>query len=154
MTYMIRGLDPERFAPLFQLGDAELAARNIVAMRVTDQPGFPCRVSLDDLPVGDRALLLNHVSHDVPGPYRTSHAIFVGRGSKRARFEGRVPPALDRRLLSIRAFNPAGMMIDAAIARPGEADGAFRALFDRPETAYIHAHNAVRGCFAARVERR
>jgi hypothetical protein len=29
----------------------------------------------------------------------------------------------------------------------------YAALFDDPDLAYIHAHNAARGCFAAAVER-
>jgi hypothetical protein len=29
----------------------------------------------------------------------------------------------------------------------------YAALFDDPDVAYIHAHNAARGCFAAAVER-
>ena len=34
-----------------------------------------------------------------------------------------------------------------------EADAAIRGLLGKAEVAYIHAHNAVRGCFAAKVER-
>lgn len=41
----------------------------------------------------------------------------------------------------------------AALAQPGEADMVIRRLFEGPRRAYIHAHNAVRGCFAAVVER-
>ena len=45
------------------------------------------------------------------------------------------------------------MLRNAALAGPGEADAAIRNLFDEPEIAYIDAHNAAHGCFAARVER-
>jgi hypothetical protein len=151
MTYRIQGLDPEPFAPLFRLDDAALAEQGIVRMAVTG-PSFPCRILLDDLEIGEEVLLLNHVSHDVANPYRASHAIFVSQ-SQQADYRDNVPPALDRRVLSLRAFDEAGMMVDAALARPGEADGAIRTLFARGEVAYIHAHNAIRGCFAAKVER-
>lgn len=40
-----------------------------------------------------------------------------------------------------------------ALDAPGEADAAIRALFDADEIAYIHAHNAAHGCFAARIDR-
>ena len=46
-----------------------------------------------------------------------------------------------------------GMMADAVLTQPGEADAAIRQLFDDPEIATIHAHNATRGCFAAKIER-
>ena len=154
MTYRIHGLDPLPFRALYGLADEELARRGILRMPVTAQPGFPCRLTLDDAPIGATMLLLNHVSHDVANPYRATHAIFVTEGAEApAEFVDEVPPALARRVLSLRAFDAAGMMRDAALVQPGEADDGIRTLLDAPETAYIHAHNAIRGCFAARVDR-
>ena len=46
MTYSIRGLGPERFAPLFALDDADLAAMNARRVTATSDRGFPCRISL------------------------------------------------------------------------------------------------------------
>lgn len=154
MTYRIRGLDPEPFKPLFGLPDEELASRGVVRLIANSKPGFPCRITLEDRDVGEGLLLLNHVSHDVAGPYRASHAIFVTEGaSESAVYVEVVPAVLDRRILSLRAFDRGGMMVEAALAQPGDADTAIRSLFENPATAYIHAHNAVRGCFAAVVER-
>jgi len=45
------------------------------------------------------------------------------------------------------------MMADAVLSQPGDADAAIRRLFEKPEIAMIHAHNAARGCFAAKIER-
>ena len=154
MTYRITGLDASPFAPLYGRPDAELRSRGVIRMPVTERPGFPCRVRLDDAAPGETVLLLNHVSHDVANPYRTSHAIFITEGAEAAAvFADEVPPALGRRILSLRAFGTDGMMRDAVLAQPGDADRAIRNLFGTPETAYIHAHNAIRGCFAAKVER-
>ncbi|HET7606405.1 MAG TPA: DUF1203 domain-containing protein [Sphingomicrobium sp.] len=151
MTYRIRGLDPAPYKPLFQLSDDALARRGIVRMTVTD-PTFPCRVSLVDRPIGEQVLLLNHVSHDVANPYRASHAIFVADAA-RAEFVDEVPPVFERRVLSLRGFDSDGMMIEAMLTQPGEADAAIRTLFDKAEVETVHAHNAVRGCFSARIER-
>jgi hypothetical protein len=154
MTYRISGLDPAPFKPLFGLPDAELAGRGVVRMTVTQKPSFPCRVSLTDRDVGEQVLLLNHVSHDVANPYRASHAIFVTEGEDRAAdYVDEVPPVFATRVLSLRAFGGDGMMIDAMLAQPGEADAAIRHLFGDPAIATIHAHNATRGCFAATIER-
>ena len=154
MTYRIEGLDPALFAHLAGLSDAGLAIHRVVRMTADAQPGYPCRVSLDDVAVGQTLLLLNHVSHDGDTPYRSSHAIFVGEASAVAAcFRDEVPPALDRRILSLRAFDRDGMMSDAALAQPGEADAAIRRLFADPRVDHIDAHNATRGCFAARIER-
>jgi hypothetical protein len=45
------------------------------------------------------------------------------------------------------------MMQDAALAQPGEADAAIRGLLANEAIDHIDAHNAIRGCFAARVDR-
>ena len=74
MTYVVRGLDPEPFQPLFDLSDDELAERGVVRMTVTD-PTYPCRVSLTDRALGETVLLVNHVSsfRCVPRSNRASH---------------------------------------------------------------------------------
>ena len=154
MTYKISGLEPSQFRHLAGLSDEELAAHGAVRMIANGQPSFPCRVQLDDAKAGEPLLLLNHVSHEGKNPYRASHAIFVSEtASEAAVYEDEVPPALERRILSLRAFDKAGMMTDAALAQPGEADAVIRKLLTSDAVDHIDAHNATRGCFAARVER-
>jgi hypothetical protein len=153
MTYRIKGLEPADFAALFELDDADLETRGMTRMRV-DNPNFPCRIALRDCDLGDEVILLNHVSHDGNNPYRASHAIFVSRSATEAAdYVDTIPPALDRRILSLRTFDARGMMIEAALAQPGEADLAIRRLLADPAAAHIDAHNAIRGCFAARIDR-
>ena len=152
-SYRVKGLDPTPYKPLFGLSDEDLASCGIVRMTVTD-PTFPCRVSLTDRAIGEKVLLLNHVSHDVAGPYRASHAIFVTEGEEeQAEYVDEVPPVFKKRVLSLRGFNAHGMMAEAMLTQPGEADAGIRKLFANPEIETIHAHNATRGCFAARIER-
>jgi hypothetical protein len=152
MTYRITGLDPAPFKPLFDLSHEELAERGIVRMAVTKKPSFPCRVSLVDRELGESVLLLNHLSHDVANPYRASHAIFVADAAQ-AEFVDEVPPVFETRILSLRGFDKDGMMEEAALAQPGEADAGIRKLFENPKIETIHAHNAARGCFSAKIER-
>jgi hypothetical protein len=109
---------------------------------------------LDDAKAGEPLLLVNHLSHDGNNPYRASHAIFVSEtADSPAVYEDEIPPALDRRILSLRAFDRRGMMVDAALAQAGEADPAVRRLLANEEVDHIDAHNATRGCFAARIDR-
>ena len=153
MTYRIRGIDPAPYRHLFFLSDEDLAGKGIVRMSVTAKPSFPCRVSLTDRDIGESVLLLNHVSQ-ASGPYRASHAIFVTEGLERpAEYVDEVPPALAPRVLSLRGFDRDGMMEDAMLSQPGEADAGIRKLFENPAIETIHAHNATRGCFAAKIER-
>ena len=153
MTYRITGLDPAPYKPLFGLSDEQLAERGAVRMTVND-PTFPCRVSLTDRAIGETVLLVNHVSHDVANPYRASHAIFVAEADQEpAEFRDQVPPVFEKRVLSLRGFDRDGMMADAILTQPGEADSGIRRLFANPAIAMIHAHNATRGCFSAKIER-
>ena len=154
MTYRITGIDPAPYRHLFGLSDEELASLGIVRMTVTAKPSFPCRVSLTDRDIGEKVLLLNHVSHDVINPYRASYAIFVTEAvEEAAEYVDEVPPVFGPRVLSLRGFDKDGMMVDAVLSQPGDADAAIRQLFEKPEIATIHAHNATRGCFAAKIER-
>jgi hypothetical protein len=152
MTYRIAGLDPAPFRPLFGLSDEQLEQRGMKRMTV-DSPKFPCRVSLVDRALGETVILVNHVSHDVANPYRATHAIFVAEDAEPAEFVDEVPPAFETRMLSLRGFDEAGMMADAVITQPGEADEGIRQLFANPAIATIHAHNSARGCFSAKIER-
>jgi len=154
MTYKITGLDPSEFTHLIGLDDEDLAAQGAVRMTADARPGFPCRITLDDAEIGETLLLVNHCSHDGDNPYRATHAIFVSESATEAAiYMDEIPPALDRRVLSLRAFDQAGMMTDAALAQPGEADTAIRRLLATDAVDHVDAHNATRGCFAARIDR-
>ena len=153
MTYMIEGLAPDRFAPLFAMDDAGLAAINACRVTATADMGFPCRISLEDARAGEELILLHHVSHDVETPYRSAYAIYVRPGVDAARYRDELPPVFAGRPIALRAFDAAGMLQTARLAGPGEADGAIRDLFDDAAISYIDAHNAAHGCFAARIER-
>ncbi len=153
MTYSIEGLSPDRFAPLFALDDAGLAAINARRVTATADRGFPCRISLEDAKAGEELILLHHTSHDVPTPYRSAYAIYVRAGVEAGRWRDEVPPVFAGRPLALRAFDAEGMLQTARLAGPDEADGVIRDLFDDPGIAYIDAHNAAHGCFAARIER-
>ena len=154
MTYKITGLAPSQFAHLIGLSDEELALHGAARMTANGQPSFPCRIQLDDAKAGEKLLLVNHVSHEGNNPYRASHAIFVSESATDAAvYEDEIPPALARRILSLRAFDKDGMMTDAALAQPGEADATIRRILAEEKVDHIDAHNATRGCFAARIER-
>ena len=153
MTYLIEGLCPDRFAPLFALDDAGLAAINARRVTATADRGFPCRISLEDAKAGEELILLHHTSHDVATPYRSAYAIYVRPGVGAARYRDETPPVFEGRPLALRAFDADGMLQTARLAAPGDADGAIRDLFADAGISYIDAHNAAYGCFAARIER-
>ena len=154
MSFQISGLDPAPFRPLFGLSDAELAARGARRMTVDAEHRFPDRIELRDLDRGEQAILVNHVHHDVDGPYRASHAIFVLEGAGEAQtLIDEVPAVIRRRTISLRAFDGAGAMIDAALVAGDQMAAAITRMFETPAVAFLHAHYAARGCYAARIDR-
>lgn len=154
MTYRIEGLKRETYAELLGLGDDDLAARQARRVKADSKPGFPCRVTLEDAEPGESLILFNHVSHDVPTPFRSAYAVYVREtAAEPACYVDAPPPVFAGRALGLRGFDREGMLRGALLALPGEADSKIRALFDRPEIETIHAHNAAAGCFAAKIVR-
>jgi Protein of unknown function (DUF1203) len=152
--FQVVGLPSSLFGSLYGLSEKELAERG-VEVKIADAPtGFPCRVSLRDAPVGTRMLLMNFEHQPANTPYRSRHAIFVEDGAEEAHpGVNQVPEVLASRTLSVRAFDESGQMLDAAVVNGREAGPAFERLLAVPGAAYLHVHNAGRGCYAARVER-
>jgi hypothetical protein len=154
MTYCITGLPLETFQPLFGLDDETLARLSIVRMPVDAKPGFPCRITLEDAEPGDTVLLLNHEHQSAETPYRSRHAIFVSeKALATKRVVDTVPDVLSSRLISLRAFDTGHMMIDADVAQGDDLEALIQRMLANPDVAYLHAHNARRGCYAARIDR-
>lgn len=154
MTFVVTGLSPAQFAPLFGADEATLAAAGAIRCRADTRPGFPCRITLEDAEPGETLLLLNYEHQAADTPYRARHAIFVREGAAApARFENRLPAMLTDRLLAVRAFDAADMMTDAEVVEGQEARAHVERMLDDPRTAYLHVHAARRGCFLARIDR-
>jgi hypothetical protein len=155
MAYEITGLPVEPFRPLFGLSDAELAARGMVRVTADAPAGYPCRVTLEDAAPGETLLLVNHEYQPAPTPYQGRHAIFVNERATQTRsFVDEVPAILSiRKAISLRAFDVDGMMVEADVVPGAEVEAAILRLLANPDAAYIHAHNAGRGCYAARIDR-
>jgi hypothetical protein len=154
MTYKIEGLARASFCHLFAMNEAELAEHNAARVTAAADKGWPCRVSLEDAKAGESLILLNHISHDVATPYRSAYAIYVREdAADAAAYIDQTPPVFEGRPMALRAFDKDGMLRNAALALPGQADTKIRELFESNDIAYIHAHNAAHGCFSAKVER-
>ena len=123
-------------------------------MIVQKYPGTPCRLSLEDTPVGESELLLNYQQLPEVSPYRASHAIFVREQATDASPDvNEVPASMRNRMLSIRAFDDRHHIIDADVIHGVEFEQmVYRLLVIRGAT-YLHVHNAKPGCFAARIDR-
>ncbi|WP_454714701.1 DUF1203 domain-containing protein [Caulobacter segnis] len=153
MAYAVTSLPVEPFAPLFSMDDEALAAHGARRVVADVARGFPCRVSLDDAEPGETLILVNYEHQPAPTPFRASHAIFVRENVEPVATVDEMPPALRRRLLALRAFDADGMMLAADIVEGAQADALIARLFEDSKIAYLHAHYAKWGCYAARIDR-
>ncbi len=153
-SFRITGLSAHAFQHLFGLTDdllEQLGAKRYIA---NEKPGFPDRIELRDADPGESVLLVNYVHQPADTPYRASHAIFVREGATTTfDRQGEVPEVFRGRLLSLRAFDRAHMMVDADTADGNEVEKLIERLLANDQVAYVHAHFAKRGCYAARIER-
>lgn len=154
MDYQVSGLDERDFDHLFGKSSEALAEHGVRRFTVDTQPGYPCRVSLQDAEIGETVLLMNYEHLHGPTPYRSSHAIFVREGAHRAMVDvNQVPEMLRVRLLSVRAFDGRGMMVDADVVEGHKLEPMVERMLSTESVSFIHLHNAKQGCFLARVDR-
>ena len=152
MTFTVRGLSPDPFLPLYGLSDGELAehrARRVVV----NGSGFPERIEMRDAAAGETLLLVNFEHQNANTPYRSSHAVYVREGATESWSGDHVPEVMRQRLLSLRGFSADGSMVDADVVEGRDAEPLIARLFGDPAVAYIHAHYAKPGCYAARIDR-
>jgi hypothetical protein len=154
MTFQISALDREQFSHLFGQDDDVLSKNGVQRVVADSDFGYPCRVSLEDAAVGESLLLMNYEHQPADTPYRSSHAIFVRERATQAQLApNEIPEVLSKRLLSVRAFDAAGIMLDADVVVGQQLEALIERLFANESADYLHIHNAGRGCFAAAVRR-
>ena len=111
-------------------------------------------MSLADAEAGDELLLLPFEHLSTGSPYRASGPVFVRRGARRAVLApGEIPPYVTRRWMSVRAYDADDMMVAAEVCDGAEVRAVIERLIADEAVAFIHLHNAKRGCFSCRVER-
>jgi len=154
MHFRITGLSAAPFRHLYGLSDEELALHGVQRAIADKNPGFPDRIEMRDARPGEALLLLNHVCQPANTPYRASHAIFVREGAEQSydRID-EVPEVMRVRLLSLRAYDAQGMMVDADVVEGKDVEALIARLFQSRNVAYVHAHNAKRGCYSGRIDR-
>jgi Protein of unknown function (DUF1203) len=158
MDLRITGLPAEPFQSYFGMSDAALlaqGARRKVATEADLGLMQPCRVSLRDARVGESSILLHYPHHvSETSPYRVGGPIFVLESvTETASFVNHVPDQQRTRLLSVRAYDADGIMVDAEVTPGEELETLITRFFNRNDVAFLHAYNARRGCYSCRIDR-
>jgi hypothetical protein len=154
MSFRITGLSPEPFRHLFGLSAEELARHGAKRDVADATSAYPDRIEVRDAAPGESVLLLNYTHQPADTPYQAKYAIFVREGAEAA-FDAvdAVPEAMQRRMISLRGFDAGHMLVKGELADGKALAGPVALLFADPRIAYIQAHYAAPGCYAARIDR-
>jgi hypothetical protein len=154
MSFRLKGLDVRTFQPLVGLSDAELHARGARRVLANSNPGFPDRIEMREAEPGESLLLVNYVHQPIASPYRAAHAVYVLE-HPRQQYDrtDEIPRVLRSRMISLRAFDDDGMIVDADLCPGAQLEAPIHRLLGQASTAYLHLHYAKFGCFACRVDR-
>ena len=144
-TFLVAGIDPAAADRLRAAGGVPYVADS--------KPGYPCRQCLRDAEIGDEMLLVSYDPFTASSPYRCASPIFIHSAPCTSDDWQDLPVQLTSRTLSVRGFDEAAMMLDAALIEGTELSATIETLFENPAIDHLHVHNASRGCWAARVER-
>lgn len=154
MPFQITALPMASFAPLFTMADADLEQHRAVRVTADAKPGYPCRVSLEDAEVGETLILVHHEHQPTATPFRASHAVYVRENASPASpGPNEVPAMLRARPLSLRGFDAGDMLVAAELVIGEAVEAAVEIMLADANVAYIHAHLAKPGCYAARIDR-
>lgn len=152
--FIISGIKQNEVQHLFKLNEKELQGRGIFKIKVDEQPGFPCRVSLEDATIGEEILAFNYEHHKANSPYRSSGPVFVRIGIDEASLkQNEIPKMLEHRYLSLRAYDNEGMMIDATTIEGKTLKDTIQRIFGNEKVKYIQVHNAKPGCYNCQIDR-
>ncbi len=153
-NFQLIGIDHAPFQALFDLSDEQLNQLSAKRCIADESPGYPCRISLEDAALGEELLLLPYRHQPAASPYCASGPIFIRRGVQQRRLAiGEVPNYIKTRLISVRAYDAAHMIVDASVCEGVVAGNVITEYFSRDDVAYIHLHNAKRGCFSCKAVR-
>ena len=152
--FVIRPLAKERFADYFSYSEDELHEVDAKFIEVTSKPGFPCRVSLCDMEVGEKVLSTTFIHLNEESPYKSAGPIFIRRGAESIKLGvNEIPKLLLHRHLSIRGYDNQHMMKQCTVLKGGAIAEELNEMLTYKKVNYIHIHNAGPGCYLCSVHR-
>lgn len=152
----VEALPASLFSSFFELDDDQLIQRGMRRVFAPENPGagYPCRVSLEFARPGEELLLVNyrHLGMSTT-PYRAEGPIFVRRNAVARPDDGTFPETVMHWAMAVRAYDHAGIMIEADIAEKDALQALTRTWLARPDVAHVDMHSMRRGCFFCRIRR-
>jgi len=119
-----------------------------------DSHSYPCRHCLQWAEPGEQVILFPYAAIPAGRPYSESGPIFVHAESCRQYAASDEYPSQFREGRAFRAYNSDSYMIDAQLPNGGDMpEVVIERLFANPDTSFVHARSASRGCYTFRIQR-
>lgn len=151
VNFQVEGIPAYEADALLQNADSIVGTKRV---RVDAHPGYPCRFSLADAEIGEEVLLLTYEHHAVTSPYRATGPIYIRTSTTQAVLApNEIPKMLRHRLLSLRVYDGAAMMMAAYTAQGTDLETLIQSIFEDPAAQYIQVHNASPGCYNCQINR-
>ncbi|CAN5562164.1 DUF1203 domain-containing protein [soil metagenome] len=132
---------------------AKAGAPDHVYVTADSPTGYPCRHCLHWAQPGEQLVLFPFASIAPVRPYSETGPIFVhAQPCPVYEANGQYPPAF-REGRVIRAYNAQQDMIDAEVAGDRDPETIIEKLLANPETKFLQARSADRGCYTFAIER-
>ena len=132
---------------------AASGAPDHVVMTADSPRTYPCRHCLRWAQPGERVILFPYPAIPHGYPYSESGPIFVHAEACQRYKATDEFPANFRNGRVFRAYNSGYDMIDAKPVNGDESEAVIEKLLENPETAFVDARSADRGCYTFRIER-
>ena len=121
---------------------------------VYDAPGKPCRSCLDDVPVGEEALLYALRPFPAPQPYAETGPVFLCADCDARAPSAEQPPSVaSREAFLVKGYGDDDRIVygTGRVTPTSEIDAYCETLLTRDDIAYVDLRSAVNNCFICRV---
>ena len=132
---------------------AAMGVRDHVVLTADSPNSYPCRHCLRWANLGERVILFPYASIPPGRTYSEIGPIFVHAEPCEQYAAIREYPPDFRNGRVFRAYDADCNMIDAVVANGSEPEAVIEKLLENPETKFVQARSATRGCYTFGVER-
>ncbi|MBI2511426.1 MAG: DUF1203 domain-containing protein [Opitutae bacterium] len=117
--------------------------------------GEPLRDQLRRAAPGERIILGGYQAVALPSEFAAIGPVFVSADGADAPppIRDALPAGYFNRTFALRGYDALDRIAHSTLVEPERAPDEFAAMLARPGVAYLHAHFAGHGCFAARIDR-
>ena len=139
-----------------QLGNQD-ANGQVPEVSISDGDGNPCRHCLEEIPAGEKMLILAYRPFPELQPYAECGPIFLCGKPCQRHVESEILPSMFRNWekILIRGYSGSNRIKygTGKVVNMSNVEEAAREMLHDPEVVYVHMRSASNNCYQCRIER-